>query len=175
MNNLRPYDVDFVKLKEGTHQFDFEIDNTLFEAFQSSLSTEKLAVKLFFTKSTNMFNLQFDLNGKVNVECDRCLNAINLPISNMQLLIVKVTEFAPEKGENDLIYISPSDYKLNVAQHIYDAILLSIPIKKTCADANEICDTSITNKITGEIDVELEVEPGQDTDYTDEEDEDNID
>ena len=101
MNNLRPYDVDFVKLKEGTHQFDFEIDNTLFEAFQSSLSTEKLAVKLFFTKSTNMFNLQFDLNGKVNVECDRCLNAINLPISNMQLLIVKVTEFAPEKEEND--------------------------------------------------------------------------
>jgi uncharacterized protein len=171
MNNLRPYDVEFVKLKEGTHQFDFDIDNTFFETYQSSLSTEKLEVKLLFTKSNNMFNLQFDVNGKVNVECDRCLNEIALPISNTQLLIVKVTEFAPEEDENDLIYISPSDYKLNVAQHIYDAILLSIPIKKTCADANESCDTRITSKITGEIDVELEIDPGQDTDN---EEEDNI-
>lgn len=163
-NHLKQYDVEFVKLNEGTHQFDFEVDNTFFKAFESSLTAQNLNVKLHFTKATNMFTLLFEVQGIVNVECDRCLKDIHLPIRNKQSLMVKVTEFAPEEEEDDLVYILPSEYKLNIAQHLFDFILLSIPIKKVCKDTGETCDTNITDRITGEIDVELEIEPTQDTD-----------
>ncbi len=173
-NHLKQYDVEFVKLNEGTHQFDFEVDNTFFKAFESSLTAQNLSVKLHFTKATNMFTLLFEVQGIVNVECDRCLQDIQLPIKNSQTLMVKVTEFAPEEEEDDLVYISPADYKLNVAQHLFDFILLSMPIKKVCKDTGKTCDPAITDKITGEIDVELQIEPTQDTDTDIEEDEEEI-
>ena len=51
------------------------------------------------------------------------------------------------EDQDDIIYILPSEYKLNIAQPLYDFILLSLPIKNTCDKVGKVCDASITGKI----------------------------
>lgn len=152
---LRAYDIEFVKLNYGDHSFDFTVTDEFFETFESSLKARDLKLNLVFTKATNNFTLLFNLEGKVNVECDRCLTAIDLPIKKSNTLMVKLTENLLE-DQDDIIYILPTEYKLNIAQHLYDFILLALPIKKTCDNVGLVCDSTITQKITQVIDVEME-------------------
>ncbi len=167
---LRAFDVEFVKLSFGEHWFDFDINNDFFETFESSLRAENLKLRLGFTKGSNTFTLQFLIEGIVNVECDRCLTPINLPISSNNTLMVKVTENLLE-DQDDIIYILPTEYKLNIAQPLYDFILLSLPIKKTCDIVGKDCDPAIVGKITQVIDIEMqETEGERATDFEEEED-----
>jgi uncharacterized metal-binding protein YceD (DUF177 family) len=167
-NPLRAFDIEFVKLNFGEHRFDFPINDDFFKAFDSSLKAEDLKLDLNFTKAANTFTLVFSIHGKVKVECDRCLSPIDLPIESTNTLMVKVTENLLE-DQDDIIYILPSEYKLNIAQPLYDFILLSIPIKKTCDHVGRDCDSTITGKITQVIDVELqETEAGRTTDIEEE-------
>lgn len=154
MQMLKEFDIEFIKLKEGEHQFEFHIGDAFFKAFDSSLSAQDIVVNLLFNKSGSMFTLEFGFEGKLETECDRCLSSIGLPVKGRHTLLVKITEH-PKESEDDLIYLSTSDYKLNVAQHIYDFIHLSLPIKKTCSDAGLECDPAVTEKINSVIDVEV--------------------
>lgn len=84
------------------------------------------------------------------------------------MLMVKITENLLE-DQDDIIYMLPSEYKMNIAQPLYDFILLSLPIKKTCDMVGRACDTAITGKITQVIDVELqETEAERATDFEEE-------
>lgn len=152
---LKAFDVEFVKLNYGEHDFEFTVTDSFFEAFESSLKARDLKLNLKFTKAQSNFTLQFNFSGKVNVECDRCLTAIDLPVTGSNTLMVKITENLLE-DQDDIIYISPGEYKLNIAQHLYDFILLALPIKKTCSDVGLVCDETITGKITQVIDVSVD-------------------
>ena len=170
MDVLRDFDIEFIKLQEGKHQFEYHLTDAFFERFNSSLSARDIRINLLFTKSSSMFTLDFDIEGIVIVDCDRCLTSINLPIHGKHTVLVKLTEHQLE-NEDDLIYISPHDYKLNIAQHLYDFVLISIPIKNTCQDVGLVCDSSVTAKITSMIDVDLpdsEDLPERDTDEEEE-------
>ncbi len=170
MDPLREYDIEFIKLKEGEHRFEYHLTESFFKAFNSSLSTQDIKVDLLFLKSGSMFTLDFEIGGMVEVDCDRCLTRIHIPIHNRHKVLVKMTEY-PMESEDDLIYISHHDYKLNIAQHIFDFVNVSIPIKNTCEDVDLVCDPTVTGKITSMIDVDVaEGElPERDSDDEDEE------
>lgn len=169
MNVLREFDIEFIKLKEGEHWFEYHISESFFKAFNSSLTGREIVLKLQFLKSTNMFTLVFDLKGVIELDCDRCLTTIGIPIQSKHTVLVKVTEHLKE-NEDDLIYITPHDYKINIAQHVYDFIYLSLPIKRTCSDVGLVCDPAVTDKITSTIDVDTipNDQPERDTDEDDE-------
>lgn len=159
---LKAYDVEFVKLNIGEHEYDFEINDDFFRAFDSSLKAEDLKLKLHFTKGNGTFTLVFRLSGKVKVECDRCLTEIDIPVESVNTLMVKITENLME-DQDDIIYLHPGEHKLNISQHLYDYILISLPIKKTCDIVGKVCDSTITGKITQVIDVELQTSDAQRT------------
>jgi uncharacterized protein len=169
MNLLREFDIEFVKLGEGKHHFEFIIKDDFFKAFESSLSVQEIKVNIDFIKSTNMFTLDISLAGYINTECDRCLNDMKLPIRGEYQLLVKITDNELE-DEDDLIYIGSSDYKINIAQHLFDYIYLSIPIKKTCHNIGSKCDSSIEEKITMIIDVDTTGDslPDRESDFEEE-------
>jgi uncharacterized metal-binding protein YceD (DUF177 family) len=166
---LKAFDIEFVKLGQDEHWFDFDINNEFFEAFESSLTAEDLKLKLSFTKGSNTFKLLFLLEGKVNLDCDRCLSPISLPINSSNLLMVKITENLLE-DQDDIIYMLPSEYKINIAQPLFDFILISLPIKSTCDMVGKVCDSAITGKITDVIDIEMQAADAERaTDFEEEE------
>lgn len=130
MNDLKDYDISFVGLKDGSHQFEYVIDNAFFEFFEyEDFNSSKVNVQLDFLKKPTMFELLFNVSGEVEVACDVTNELFFQSVENQLNLIVKFgDEFNNENEE--LLVIPHGEFKLNVAQFIYEAIVLAVPIKK---------------------------------------------
>ncbi|MCB0572290.1 MAG: DUF177 domain-containing protein [Phaeodactylibacter sp.] len=137
MDPLIQFSIPVKGLRNGIHQFDFQIDRSFFENFeQSPISDCNIQLHLEFDKRPDMYVLQFDFEGTVRAECDRCLAEIGLPIADSQRLLVKVSQ-EEETDEAEITYISPETVKLNVAQYIYEFICLAMPIIKVYDCGNQ--------------------------------------
>ena len=127
MDPLITYSIPVKGLHNGIHQFEFQIDRLFFE--NSPVAESDIQLKLELDKSSDMYVLQFDLEGTVRTQCDRCAADIDLPVSDSQRLLVKFSlEEQPEEAE--VIYINPEAPQLNVAKYIYEYICLAIPLFK---------------------------------------------
>ncbi|UMB53403.1 DUF177 domain-containing protein [Lutibacter sp. A64] len=130
MKDLKNFDISFIGLKDGMHQFDYNIDKEFFDFFNyEEFYNSNVNVSLSFLKKPTLFELSFSFSGSVEVACDITNELFQQPIETEMFLIVK---FGDEfNNENDELLIIPhSDYKLNIAQYIYEAIVLAVPIKK---------------------------------------------
>ncbi len=130
MRDLKQFNIPFVGLKQGGHFFEYEIDNTFFEAFGfDEFNDSELTVELAFVKKSVFFELTFAVKGYVNTNCDISLEPYDQEIEGQFSMIVK---FGPEyNDDNDEILIIPHEqYQLDVSQFIYELIILSVPTKK---------------------------------------------
>lgn len=130
MGDLKYFNIPFIGLKQGKHLFDYEIDNKFFEAFGfDEFHNSNLNIALSFTKKNTLFELDFEVSGFVNVDCDISLEPYDQKIEGNFPLIVK---FGPEYNDDngEILIIPHEQYELNVSQFIYELIILSIPSKK---------------------------------------------
>ena len=130
MSNLKQFNIPFIGLKQGKHLFDYEIDNTFFEAFDfNEFNSSKLQVKLIFDKKSTFFELHLNVVGFVNVDCDISLEPFEQEVEgNMPLVIKFGSEYNDDNEE--MIIIPHENFEINVSQFIYELVILSIPTKK---------------------------------------------
>ena len=130
MDTLVQYTIPVKGLRNGVHQFEFQIDHNFFQHFeQSPVKDGNIELKFSLDKRPDMYVLQFDFGGTVKTDCDRCLAQIDLPIQDCQQLLVKLsTEEAGEDAE--VVYLNPEVSQINVAKYIYEFICLSLPLIK---------------------------------------------
>ncbi|MFY7670386.1 YceD family protein [Tenacibaculum sp. MEBiC06402] len=134
MKGLKEYNISFVGLKEGSHDFQYQIDNKFFEEFQYTEFNEvNISANINLVKKSTLLELYFNIEGTINVPCDITNEYFNQEISGNFPLVVK---FGPEfNDENEEILIIPyEEYQINVAQYIYELIVLSAPTKRTHPD-----------------------------------------
>lgn len=130
MKQLKEYTIPFVGLKQGLHQFEFQIENTFFEHFEyDEFNASAINVALEFNKKTTMLELQFTATGTVNVNCDLTNEPFDLPIKNEFFLVVKFGEEYNDENE-ELLILPYGEYEVNVQQYIYELIVLAIPPKR---------------------------------------------
>ncbi|GGX07362.1 YceD family protein [Aquimarina muelleri] len=130
MKQLKEYTIPFVGLKQGLHQFEFQIENTFFEHFEyDEFNASAINVALEFNKKTTMLELQFTATGTVNVNCDLTNEPFDLPIKNEIFLVVKFGEEYNDENE-ELLILPYGEYEINVQQYIYELIVLAIPSKR---------------------------------------------
>lgn len=129
MNPRPEFDIAFVGLKEGIHEFDFKIERSFFDSFgQSPIDHCDIDVKLKFDKKNSFFLLDFQISGTVRLNCNRCNAELDYPVDNDYPVVVKIGEPVNDKtSDEDVIYISRSETHLNVEQLLYEFILLTIP------------------------------------------------
>lgn len=122
--------IPFAGLKQGKHQFDFDIDNTFFSYFDFDEFNEvNVRVDLILEKQSTMLELHFGHSGTVNVPCDLSNENFDLPINGKLDIVVKFGE--EYNDENDEILILPhGEYQVDVSQYIYEMIVLSVPTKR---------------------------------------------
>ncbi len=132
MKGLREYEIPFVGIKLGVHNFNYEVDGKFFSHFEESPISEcEVNVRLEFDKKETLFVLNFFIDGKVNVECDRCLAPFQKEIFGDFVCYVKFAENPDEIPENDeIIYISRDESHIDVSQLIYEYIVLCVPIQR---------------------------------------------
>ena len=117
-------------LKIGSHQFDYQIDNTFFEHFEyDEFHKADVKVDLELEKKSTLLDLHFQFNGTVNVNCDLTNEPYDQPISGNFDLVVKFGQEYNDE-EEDLLILPHGSYEVDVAQYIYESIVLAVPAKR---------------------------------------------
>ena len=138
MSYRREYEIAFVGLKPGIHEFGYEIRDRFFEAFQQQdFRNCKADIKLCLDKKNGFMLLKFEVGGSLEVICDRCNNYLPLELWDEFNITVKMVEepalMNGEEDDPDVYYIGRGDSHIDVANWIYEFINLSIPMHKTCS------------------------------------------
>jgi uncharacterized metal-binding protein YceD (DUF177 family) len=163
MMELKDFNIPFTGLKEGKHQFEYQIDNSFFKLFDfDEFNETAINATLEFHKKATMLELTFNATGNVNVNCDLTNEPFDQPIEGDLDLLVK---FGNEyNDENEEILIVPhGEYEINVAQYIYEMIVLAIPSKRIHPG---IEDGTLQSEILDKLE---ELQPGTDKKETEEE------
>ncbi len=135
MKFLRNYDIDIVRLREGKHSFSFEVNNEFFSQFEDNtlVTNGDLSVKVVLNKDINLIEALFEIEGTVELVCDRSLESFDYPLNTAERVLYKYG--AEEQEINEEIYIITRDTpRLRLAQLIYEFILLALPAKKIHPD-----------------------------------------
>lgn len=148
MKALKKFTINFASLADGEHLFDYQVDKKFLKHFETALVQEaNIEVHLTMLKFFNSLELNFEISGTVLTPCDVCVEEFDFPIEGMEQIIVKiVNEIPSENDESNVIYLEESSNSINIAEMLYELIILSIPMRKVHpSDENgePTCDPSI--------------------------------
>lgn len=130
MKELKDYEISFIGLKEGKHNFEYQIGNKFFDAFQYEFFDEtNVNVELVFVKKPSLLELDFSFKGFVNVACDVTGEPFDMEISGNLSLIVKFGEDTDD-GNEEIVYLPYTEHRINVAHYIFEMLVLSAPAKR---------------------------------------------
>ena len=99
MEVAKRYSIAYKGLKNSTYDFDFEVDDALFAAYESKdIHGGNCHVEVTMLKNERQLDFDVEISGEVTCECDRCLDFCQVPIDYEGHLIVRLSE---EEGEYD--------------------------------------------------------------------------
>ena len=123
--------IPFIGLKLGKHQFEYQISKAFFEHFDfDEFESANIKVNIVLEKKNTMLELNFKHSGTINVPCDLTNEDFDLPIKGNLKLVVRFGETFNDENE-DLLILPIGEHQIDVAQYIYEMVVLSIPLKKT--------------------------------------------
>lgn len=147
---LKQFSIPFTGLKIGKHQFDFEIDNSFFDAYEYSLVKEgALKVNVELDKQETMLLLTINIVGTIKLDCDKCLAEFNSPLDITERQIVKFAEDDLESDDLEIIMLNKKESSLDIADILYEFITVSVPYIKICEQNGEgaKCDQEMVDRL----------------------------
>jgi len=147
---LKPFNIAFVGLSSGEHEFLFELDDDFFTCFEGSeITSSKLKGRLVMHKKANMLDLELFITGSVLVDCDRCLEPFWLPMEEHREIFVKFGQKMEEQSD-EIIIIPSTDSHIDVSQYFFEFAILSLPARRIHQDDpedNVTCDPEILSHL----------------------------
>ena len=122
-------------LTAGKNEFSAAAGKEFFEAFENEeILAADLQIRILVEKSGRYIGVDCDIEGSVTVECDRCLDPLEMPVDEHVSLSVKFGEEVESElghdGEREVIFISEDDAELDMSQIIYDYACLALPMQR---------------------------------------------
>ncbi|SIQ00973.1 YceD family protein [Maribacter ulvicola] len=126
----KEFNIPFSGLKQGKHDFNYQIDNTFFDSFgYDEFNAAAIILDVVLHKSSTMMEVDLEASGTVNVNCDMTSEPYDQAINGDLHLVVKFGE--EYNDENDEILILPhNEHQLNIAQYVYEMLVLAVPQKR---------------------------------------------
>lgn len=149
MGGLRQYAIPFKGLKEGKHDFNFVVDNSFFEQFESSEVKRGLVnVQVELIMHSQFLELQFDINGKITINCDRCLEPFVTRITHQAMLYIRFGEKTLEQSD-ELLILADSENEVPLDQLLFEYIHLALPIQRIHPEIDGIsgCNPEMMEKL----------------------------
>ena len=155
MANRRAFEIAFVGLKPGIHEFNYELDDQFFrEKGAEDLANVSANIKLLFEKNNGFMLLKFEVGGRTDVTCDRCGNPLKIDLWDEFKMLVKLVDNADEMNQQeedpDVFYLSRTESHMDVSNWLYDFVLLSVPMQRMCAKekmGGSQCNTEVLEKL----------------------------
>ena len=155
MSRMRDFEIAFVGLKPGEHEFNYELEEKFFvEKGAEDFSEPHAQVKLILEKNSGFMLLRFEIGGNASVTCDRCGNPLLINLWDEFKVVVKLVDDPEEMNEQeedpDVFYISRNESHLNVEDWLYEFVMLSVPMQKMCSPeemGGPQCNQEVLNKL----------------------------
>ena len=147
MDALAPFRIPAAILKADEASYEWKLGPDFLAIFDEEHEgiTGHFEVHMELHREGGLTTLEFNVQGIVDTSCDRCMVPINLAIESDYQMVVKHGD--PTDSTDEVVFIDSDSSDLNVGQHIYDFILLSIPISQRIPDCetmeNSPCDTTV--------------------------------
>lgn len=141
---MQPFIIALNGLAAGKSQFRWHAEGQFFSGFENSeILDADVDVDVIVEKSGRYIGVDLDIEGKVTVECDRCLADLELPVSASPKFSVKFGESSEKEditneGEREIIFLPEADTDMDLSQIIYDYVCISLPLSRVHEDGG--CD-----------------------------------
>lgn len=134
MKQLKEYLTPFIGLKNGKHEFTYQINNKFFESFEyDEYESSNIEAHVVLEKKSTMLELYFNHKGTVYVPCDLTGEMFDLPIKgNIKLVVQFGTEF--NDSNEELLILPLGEHQIDISQYLYEMIVLSVPSKRIHPD-----------------------------------------
>ncbi len=144
------YNIDYHAISEGNSTLEFAINDELFAICQSPEILHGDGKAVFtINKNGNTAKANVNIITTVVSPCDRCLDECSIDVNWTGQTIFKLTEHTDEY-DGDIIYVNNSNQSLDLAQYIYESIILALPIERAHQNI-EHCNTDVTKFISTNI------------------------
>lgn len=158
MNVLSKFSIPYKGMGFGIHNLEYDIDSSFFSHFEAShIENGSFKILVELDKRHDHSILSVDIDGYTKTNCDRCLEDIDLPMYGDYKLHIKHSE----EGEStdEIMYIHPETSIFNLAQIIYEFVLLSMPIIKAydCEnDEKPPCNYKVLDRLDAQPSEDIE-------------------
>lgn len=153
MDYLKDFVIPFKGLNTGEHEFDFRIEKKFFEQFEfGELRNGEVSIKLFLLKDETMLTLNFIIDGKIEVDCDRCGEEFFQPIKGEERLFIKFGQEGYDESE-EIVVIPADEYEIDLSHFIYEFIVLLLPYRKVHpkdAKGEDQCNQEVINRLNNQ-------------------------
>ncbi len=122
-------------LAAGLNEFSWQADKEFFENFENAeILDAELDATVTVEKSGRYVGVDCNVSGVLTVECDRCLDDLEMPVDVDIRLSVKFGDEESneehQEGERELVFVPEDNAELDLSQIIYDYVCLSLPMQR---------------------------------------------
>lgn len=138
------YKLNLKSLSEGDHTFDYLIEQDFFDSLHSPLLLGgEVDVQVDLNKAGGTHTLVLNLEGVVDVPCDRCLEPVEVDLESEREIVVKFGAEYLDEGE-DIVIVPEREGVIDLRQYIYEEIMLALPLQRLHAE--EACDPEMLER-----------------------------
>lgn len=156
MEALSEHTIAFSGLKDGLHEFTFELGQAFFDAAgEEEFEGGRVNVLVKLDKSTSMLVTNIHVEGPVAVRCDHCNAPLDLVLSGDQLQIFRLTD-DEQYDDDELVALGGHEHSVNLTHYIYECLRLALPARHVHPKGQ--CDPDVEQAL-GRLSVEHAHEP----------------
>lgn len=138
MEKLEDYKIVFASLKNGKHNFDFEVKQEFFQLFGADQEFDKANLKseIVLDKHETFLELNLRIHGTVELKGDLSGDPFEFPINPETKVMIKFGE-KYDDNDDEIIIIPRESQDFNVSQLLYETTVLAIPMKKISPEVSK--------------------------------------
>jgi uncharacterized metal-binding protein YceD (DUF177 family) len=146
LETLKRYEIDLKTINPSSDAvFDYKLDNDFFDFVEGTeVKQGKVGITVEVVKASSAYEIIFHGDGRVTVECDRCLGDVEMPVKIDNKLLVTFGETYSETSDEH-VTVSEEKGTINIAWFMYEFIVLALPLKRV-HKAGE-CDEQMSSKL----------------------------
>lgn len=157
-NIIAQYKIEILNFAIKKYEFTFAIANDFFEAIEQDIVKKgNIHAKITLDRSELMIKADFELEGNVELICDRTLKSFDYPIQSFDTILYKFSD-RDEEFSDTVMLIKENTRYLDLSIPIFEFIALHIPLKKIHPDfitkEDELSDDNILIYTTDKSDSE---------------------
>lgn len=161
------YNIQLKSMAIGKSEFEYHLDNEFFGMIgEEEIQKGDIKCKVTVDKTQKQSELNFELEGKVVVECDRCLEEMDQPVKTTGHLIVRFGKEFMDDGD-DIVIVPEEQGCINISWFLYEFVTLAIPIKHV--HPYGLCNKGMSKKLREHLAVDADDEDfiGNEDDFED--------